>query len=156
MVDTVQLSTGTTVGISATLPSVFNLTTNGYPARSYTLIGEVMDVPEGGDQRTVVPYNPLASDNEEYLLGSKTHDQMTIPIMRDDDDAGQVIVQTAYNNKTEVAFEVEYPDGSIDYFTGFIVSFKSAVGAVNSILAKSMVVQRTRSTVTAPAPTPSP
>jgi IMP cyclohydrolase len=153
MVDTVQLSTGTTVGLSATLPTLFNLSTTGYPARTYTLIGEVMDVPEGGDQRTVVPYNPLASDNEEYLLGSKTHDQITIPIMRDDDDAGQIAVLSAYNNKTEVAFEIEYPDGSIDYFTGLVVSFKSTVGAVNSILARSMVVQRTRSTVTAPAGT---
>lgn len=153
MVDTVQLSTGTTVGISATLPASFNLTTTGYPGRTYVTIGEVMDVPEGGDQRTVVPYNPLASDNEEYLVGSKTHDQVTIAIMRDDDDAGQVAVQTAYNGKDEVAFEIEYPDGSIDYFTGFVVSFKSAVGAVNSILAKSMVVQRTRSTVTEATPT---
>lgn len=152
MVDTVQLSTGTTVGISATLPTLFNLSTTGYPAQTYVLIGEVMDVPEGGDQRTVVPYNPLASDNEEYLLGSKTHDQVTISIMRDDDDAGQLAVQTAYNAKSEVALEIEYPDGSIDYFTGFVVSFKSAVGAVNSILARSMTFQRTRSTVTAATP----
>jgi hypothetical protein len=152
MVDTVQLSTGTTVGISETLPTLFNLSTTGYPSKTYVLIGEVMDVPEGGDQRTVVPYNPLASDNEEYLLGSKTHDQVTISIMRDDDDAGQIVVQTAYNAKTEVALEIEYPDGSIDYFTGFVVSFKSAVGAVNSILARSMTVQRTRSTVTAATP----
>jgi hypothetical protein len=153
MVDTVQLSTGTTVGISATLPTSFNLATAGYPGRTYVLIGEVMDVPESGDQRTIVPYNPLASDNEEYLIGSKTHDQITIAIMRDDDDAGQVAVQTAYNNKTEVAFEIDYPDGSIDYFTGFVVSFKASVGAVNSILSRSMVIQRTRSTVTSPAPT---
>jgi hypothetical protein len=73
--------------------------------------------------------------------------------MRDDDDAGQIAVLSAYNNKTEVAFEIEYPDGSIDYFTGLVVSFKSTVGAVNSILARSMVVQRTRSTVTAAAGT---
>lgn len=153
MVDTVQLSTGTTVGISATLPALFNLSTTGYPGRTYVTIGEIFDVPEGGDQRTVVPYNPLASDNEEYLVGSKTHDQVTIALYRDDDDAGQVAVQTAYNDKAELAFEIEYPDGSIDYFTGFVVSFKSAVGAVNSILAKSMVVQRTRSTVTEATPT---
>ena len=56
-----------------------------------------------------------------YFL-SKGWPLLTVPLALDRDDAGQIILSGAFASKAQIAFLVEYPDGTQDCFLGKVMS----------------------------------
>lgn len=147
MPDSVQTLVETTISVSATLPATFDDT--GYAALTFTAVGQVTDWTPGGQVYNVVTSNPIAQRSTDKYKGTFNNGADSITVNRDDDDAGQVIIQSALLSDADQAFEVTYQDGTIDYFTGKVVSFDTVAGGADSIVQKTISLERTRSTVTA-------
>ena len=147
MPDTVQTLVETTIGVSASLPATFD--DAGYGALTFTTVGQVTDWTPGGQVYNVVTSNPIAQRSTDKYKGTFNNGADSITINRDDDDAGQVLVLAALAADTDYSFEVTYRDGTIDYFTGKVVSFDTVAGGADSIVQRTISLERTRSTVTA-------
>lgn len=147
MPDSVQTLVETTISVSATLPATFDDT--GYAALTFSAIGQVTDWTPGGQVYNVVTSNPIAQRSTDKYKGTFNNGADSITVNRDDDDAGQIIIQAALLSDADQAFEVTYQDGTIDYFTGKVVSFDTVAGGADSIVQKTISLERTRSTVTA-------
>lgn len=147
MPDSVQTLVETTISVSATLPATFDDT--GYAALTFTAVGQVTDWTPGGQVYNVVTSNPIAQRSTDKYKGTFNNGADSITVNRDDDDAGQIIIQSALLSDADQAFEVTYQDGTIDYFTGKVVSFDTVAGGADSIVQKTISLERTRSTVTA-------
>ena len=147
MPDTVQTLVETTIGVSASLPATFDDT--GYGALTFTTVGQVTDWTPGGQVYNVVTSNPIAQRSTDKYKDTFNNGADSITVNRDDDDAGQVIILAALAADTDYSFEVTYRDGTIDYFTGKVVSFDTVAGGADSIVQRTISLERTRSTVTA-------
>ena len=147
MPDSVQTLVETTISVSASLPATFDDT--GYAALTYAAIGQVTDWTPGGQVYNVVTSNPIAQRSTDKYKGTFNNGADSITVNRDDDDAGQLIIQAALVDDADYSFEVTYQDGTIDYFTGKVVSFDTVAGGADSIVQKTIQLERTRSTVTA-------
>lgn len=147
MPDTVQTLVETTISVSAALPATFDAA--GYVALTFTAVGQVTDWTPGGQVYNVVTSNPIAQRSTDKYKGTFNNGADSITINRDDDDAGQILVLAALAADTDYSFEVTYRDGTIDYFTGKVVSFDTVAGGADSIVQRTISLERTRSTVTA-------
>ena len=147
MPDTVQTLVETTIGVSASLPATFDGA--GYGALTFTTVGQVTDWTPGGQVYNVVTSNPIAQRSTDKYKGTFNNGADSITVNRDDDDAGQVLILAALAADTDYSFEVTYQDGTIDYFTGKVVSFDTVAGGADSIVQRTISLERTRSTVTA-------
>ena len=147
MPDSVQTLVETTISVSASLPATFDAA--GYGALTFTAVGQVTDWTAGGQVYNVVTSNPIAQRSTDKYKGTFNNGTDSITVNRDDDDAGQVIILAALTDDADYAFEVTYQDSTIDYFTGKVVSFDTVAGGADSIVQKTIQLERTRSTVTA-------
>jgi hypothetical protein len=147
MPDSVQTLVETTISVSASLPATYDAA--GYGALTFTAVGQVTDWTAGGQVYNVVTSNPIAQRSTDKYKGTFNNGADTITVNRDDDDAGQVIILAALTDDADYAFEVTYQDSTIDYFTGKVVSFDTVAGGADSIVQKTIQLERTRSTVTA-------
>ncbi|HQV22661.1 MAG TPA: phage tail tube protein [Agitococcus sp.] len=132
----VQTSAGTTIAISAVLPTTDDAA--GYAALTWAAIGEVTDLGEFGREYATVTHNPVASRRTIKRKGSYNDGTMALQLALDRDDAGQILVKTALASDANKAFRITYQDGSKDYFSAMVMSFKTNVGSVDQILSGSI------------------
>lgn len=151
MVETVQTIAEAKLSISASLPTVIGAGTGGFPGLSYDEIGEVIDIPEYGKEYTVVTHNPIRTRMTQKFKGAYNNGSMTLAMARSDADEGQVIALTALDDDADYSFEIEFQDGSFDYFTAKVTKFSTAGGDVNSIVNRMMNLEITSEIVSVPA-----
>lgn len=148
MPDSTQILATTTIAISASLPSTFDDdVSTGYPSVTYTTIGEVTDWSAGGKVFNVVTSNPIAQRNTDKYKGTVNNGADTFTVNRDDDDAGQVIVLAALGSDNAYSFQITFSDSTVDYYTGKVVSFDTVAGGADSIVQRTIQVERNRDTV---------
>lgn len=139
MVD-VTVNTGTTVGLSATLPTTYddNVTT-GYASLTFTGIGEVVDIGEIAKAFAVVAHQTVGRAYPQKLKDTYDIANITLTLGRVSTDAGQIAIQSALSASTSVAFEVALPSGDFAYFTGKVI--KAGIGGVASGAVTTTVVE---------------
>ena len=148
MPDSTQILATTTIAISASLPSTFDDdVSTGYPSVTYTTIGEVTDWSAGGKVFNVVTSNPIAQRNTDKYKGTVNNGADTFTVNRDDDDAGQVIVLAALASDNAYSFQITFSDSTVDYYTGKVVSFDTVAGGADSIVQRTIQVERNRDTI---------
>lgn len=135
----VTLNTGTIVSMSATLPATYdgNVTT-GYPAATFTEIGEVVDI--GEIAKTWVPTVHQAVRRAYPQKLKDVYDIGNVPMTlgRVNNDVGQVLLATALASSASYSFKVALPGGDMAYFTGKVL--KSGLGAIASGAVSSTVI----------------
>lgn len=134
---------GTTVGISAVLPSTYNVA--GYGALTFTNIGNIEDGGEHGREYAEVTFNPIDTRGTQKFKGSFNEGNKTLSIGYNSDDAGMILLKTALNSDNDYAFEVQYPDGDIDYFIAKVMTLTKATAGVDSIRMASVTLSITTS-----------
>ena len=148
MPDSTQILATTTIAISASLPSTFDDdVSTGYPSVTYTTIGEVTDWSAGGKVFNVVTSNPIAQRNTDKYKGTVNNGADTFTVNRDDNDVGQVIALAALASDNAYSFQITFSDSTVDYYTGKVVSFDTVAGGADSIVQRTIQVERTRDTV---------
>lgn len=140
---TVRSSAGTTIGISSAAPATFNVA--GYSALTFTGIGEVTDLGEFGREYNLITHNPLGSRGTVKLKGSFNEGSITMQLGLDTDDAGQILAKTASLSDNDYSFKVTTQNGDDYYFQAKVMSFKVAVGSVDSVTTASITLEITSS-----------
>ena len=145
-----QTSAGTTIGISATLPTTFDTAPiTGYPSLTLTSIGEVTDIPAVGGARSVITHSPLAEIDVDKFLGSFDHGSVSLTMALDDADAGQVILNAAVTSGAKHAIGITLPDGTQKFKTGIVSAVTFGVGTVDGTVVQATAqFEFTKSTVT--------
>lgn len=148
MPDSAQTLVDSVIAISASLPTTFDDDgATGYPSLTYTTVGQVTDWSAGGKTFSVVTSNPINQRSTDKYKGTYNNDADSITVNRDDDDAGQVIVLAALSSDNDYSFKVTYQDATDDFFTGKVVSFNTVAGGADSLVQRTIQVERTRDTV---------
>lgn len=139
MVDVVT-NTGTTIGLSAALPTTYddNVTT-GYASLTFTAIGEVVDISEIAKAFAVVAHQTVGRAYPQKLKDTYDIAPITLTLGRVSTDAGQIALQTALASSGSVAFEVVLPSGDTANFTGKVI--KAGIGGVASGAVTTTVVE---------------
>lgn len=151
MPDSAQTLVDSVIAISLTLPTAFTSATAGYPSLTFKDVGQITNWTPGGKTYQVTTSNPINQRSTDKYKGTYNNNADNITLNRDDDDLGQIDVLAALDMDEDVAFEVTYQDGSIDYFTGKVVSFDTGAGGANDMVTRTLQIERTRDTVTVAA-----
>lgn len=138
---TVRTSAGTTIKLSAGTPATFDVA--GYALLTYTALGEVTDLGEFGREYSLVTHNPVGSRGTVKKKGSFNEGTMTLQLGLDTDDAGQILAKAASASDADYSFVVETQNGDKYYFQAQVMSFKVAVGGVDSITSATISLELT-------------
>ena len=142
----VQEASGTTIGLSATLPTTYDsVASTGYPSLTFTAVGEITDIPAFGESNNTVTHNPLGEIDVEKRPGSRNYGDLTLPMALDAADAGQVLILA--NLRSKVAIEITMPDGAVHYTAGYLMGFSTNVGGSDSIISASVTIAVTNASV---------
>ena len=141
-------SVGTSFSVSAAIPA--NLNAAGYAALTYTLVGEVSEVPEFGVEQATVEFTPLQTGFTEKRGGARNAGSIVVPLALSRTDAGQTILEnkvTQNGTAQLVAVRVTLPDTTNFYFVAVAKSFKVMVGGADAISMANVALNLTSSIV---------
>lgn len=130
---------GTLIKISAALPATYN--SAGFDALTFTTIGEITNLGEFSKVFQTVPHNPIATRQTINEKGSFDFTPLNLEMALDEDDAGQVLINTALGSDAAFSFEVISKTGDVYYFTGKTMSFARSFGTVDQIITATATVQ---------------
>lgn len=143
---TVQTTAGTTLYITATTPATFDA--NGYATAFQSgakIVGEIIDLGEFGREYTLVTHNPIDTRGTQKFKGSFNEGSMALQLGLDQDDEGQILMQTALNSDADYSFEITLQNGDIAYFQAKVMSFKIGAGGVDNITSATCTLELTTS-----------
>lgn len=132
-------SAGTTIAVSATAPATYDQ--SGFAALTFTDIGEISDAGEFGREYNLVTFNPLADRRTVKRKGSYNDGSMAMTLGRVPSDAGQAILIAGLDSDDSYSFEVTLQDGTVQYFSGQIMSYTTNVGSVDQITTASVTLE---------------
>lgn len=136
-----QTAAGASLSISTVAGPPATFTEAGYSALVYTEIGEITNIGEFGKEFALVTHQPLATRGVKKGKGSYNHGTLSPTLAVDNDDAGQVLLQTALESDESYAFLVTLQDGSEYYLMGKTMSFKTTVGTVDDVVIASPTIE---------------
>lgn len=144
----IQTSAGTTLGLSTSLPTTFDDDgSTGYPAETYTTVGEITEIPAFGSVYNLITHNPLGERRVTKRKGSINDGTLTLTFAADASDTGQAALKTAHTSDSEIAIKITYPDGEDDYFTALVMSYQINAGGSDSIKQDTVTLELTRAPV---------
>lgn len=132
------------LSVSAAAPATYDAT--GYAALTWTDVEQAGEIPDYGPAHSVVTFVPLKTGITNKFHGELNYGSITVPGALDAADAGQGILDAARRSKDEISFRETRSDGTIQYFSGKVMSFTSGA-SVGSVVPFSAMVEITRETV---------
>ncbi|WP_314716591.1 hypothetical protein [Sphingobium yanoikuyae] len=137
---------GTTIGISAALPTTEDVT--GYSALTFTKIGKVEQIGTIGATTNKVEFQPLDGPKEKHK-GSTDYGSLQPSMAYDEDDAGQVLLRTAAepDNNALYSIEVTYPTGEKRWSQGRVFGAPENVGNADSIVMANPTIELSKKVV---------
>lgn len=122
-------------------PPVATYDETGFTALTWTLVEEVTDLGTYGKVFTKVSHNPLGDRKTVKRKGSYDNGTLSLKMARVPSDAGQAILIAALDSDASYPMKVVLQDGTINYFTGQVLSYTTNVGTVNQITAAEVSVE---------------
>jgi len=142
-------SAGSTLAITASLPAA--VTATGFGALTFTDVGEIVNMGEFGAEYETVTHTPLSDSVVYKFKGAVNYGALELSMGRVVDDAGQVVLLEALDSSSDYSFEVTLADGSIAYFRGKVMSYRTGLGENNSITSASTRIEITSPIITVAA-----
>ena len=135
----VQTSAGSTLKISSNLPGTYNAA--GFNAvTGLVLVGEITDLGEFGKEYSSVDHVALGNRQKRKFKGSYDNGSLQLQMGRDVADTGQLALKSALNSDASYTFCVTYQDGTKNFFTGKVMSYKNSIGSVDQITGASTMI----------------
>lgn len=105
----IQTGSGVTLSIGTTQAVDFDSGTQGdFEGDSYTEVGEVSEIGEFGDERTVVEFISLADGRVRKARGSANAGDAVITYAYDSTDTGQDALKSAFEETSQAADEFNF------------------------------------------------
>ena len=138
----VQTSAGSSLAIATGVPSTYDSNaTTGFPSLTFTQAGEVTDIGQFGKVYVTTKYTSLAQRQTKKFKGSFDNGSMVIKMGRDSTNAGQTALKAALTSDASYSFRVTFQDGTKNYFTGKVMSYKQTVGSVDQITGAETTIE---------------
>lgn len=126
-------SAGAILSICATLPATYDNT--GFSALTWVPVHEISDMGELGMEFKEVNHLSLDTRNTTKFKGSYDAGTMQLTLAKVETDPGQALFLTALNSDSDYAFSIYFPQTANNiYVTGKVMSYKTKVGNVDSML----------------------
>lgn len=136
----IQTSAGSTIAIATGTPGTYDAT--GFNALTWNVVGEVTDIGEFGKEFNLVQHSPIGSRQVKKLKGSFNNGSVQLQMARDTAAAAnQDKLKTALGSDASYSFRVTLQDGAKLYFTGKVMSYKTAVGGVDSVTGATTTIE---------------
>lgn len=136
---TVKTSAGSSISIDPALPATND--DAGFEALTdFELIGEVESIGAFGTEYNEVTFTALDNRRVRKFKGSYNPGTIALTAGLDNADTGQAAIQAALDVDDDVSFKVELQDGSIEYFTGKVMSYTTEISSVDNITMTTMNV----------------
>jgi len=132
------------LSVSAAAPATYDST--GYAALTWLDVVKGGDIPEYGPAHSVVTFTPLKTGIVDKFHGELNYGSFTLTGALDSSDTGQVALSAARVSKDEISFRETKSDGTVQYFSGKVMSFTSG-SSVGSVVPFSAMIEATRATV---------
>lgn len=135
----VRTSAGSSLAICAAAPATYNLV--GFQALTFVEVGEITDLGEFGRQYELVTHNALAARRTVKRKGSYNDGSITLPLARDVEDDGQVLLKAASLSDDSYSYRITTQDGTDFYFSAQCMSFTNVIGGTNSITGHNAMLE---------------
>ena len=139
---TVQTTAGATLGIVASQPATYDAA--GFGALTFVNVGEVVSLAEHGASYALVTHSSLESRRVQKLKGSVNDGSMAVGLGMDLADAGQILLLAGADGAqvdTVHSVAITYQDGSIEYFTGIIMSYTRNPSTIDAIIGANVTFE---------------
>lgn len=140
---TVQINTGTTLGIVQGAPATEDAA--GFGALTYVNVGEIESFSEFGNSATLTPFTAVDDKFTKQYVGATAGGTLTLTLGQDMADGGQTILADA-TTTTDASYgddfsaEITFPDGTIIYYVVKIGSYTTNPGDVNAIVRSTVAL----------------
>ena len=141
MASNVFTSAGSTLSIGDAEPGSYDKA--GFEAVTWTLIGEITNIPEFGRLYNLVTHNPLAGRQTVKRKGSFNDGSLTIEYGVDESDPGQTAIEALIDSDSNQSIRVVLQSTRHIYFVAQIMSNPITVGSVDNITMKSVQLEIT-------------
>jgi len=133
-------SAGTTIGITAAVPS--SQDEAGFAALAFTTIGGIESIAAFGAQVAVNSFQPLNGPQNKHK-GAVNYGSLQLPMAVNKADAGQMLlgVAAAPANRALYSFCVTFPNGDKRYFQGRAFGMQETVGSATNVLMATSTVE---------------
>lgn len=142
----VTTAAGTRIGIgarlTADLPKDHTAALAVFEAATFVAVGEIENIGDYGDEVGDVTFAALADSRTRHLKGLADAGTVELTIGFDSGDAGQLALVEAQKDRSrfDYPFEVEYLDGTKDYFVAKVMSSKKGVGGAEDVLKRNVTI----------------
>lgn len=111
---------GSVVAVSAAVPGTYDST--GYGALSWTVIGEVINWAEVGDDHPDIAVPGLT--RTKHVNGPPDGGSRAFSYQFEPADAGQTILRNANGTNNDVSIRITLPSGALRYYSGRVAGLK--------------------------------
>lgn len=136
-------SVGTIVSVDDVAPATYDEA--GFQALTFAACGELSELPTFGSEAAVVTHTPLATGIVAKRRGSVNFGSVTLTMAVADDDAGQAILEAkadaAAGSDAIVSVKVALVDGSIQFFTAQVMSYRVNVANADAMTMAEVVLE---------------
>jgi len=152
----IQSAAGASLLVSVSHPATFDAAGYGALVAGATVVGEVSNIGEFGKEFALVTANALAHRGTRKLKGSYNNGTLSPSLNLDTDDAGQGLMETLLESDEPGTFFVVLQNGATYGLEGLVMSFKTSVGEIDSIVTASTSIEITHNDIVLlePATTP--
>lgn len=102
-------------------------------ALTYVEVGEVEDAGEIGDEASTADFTALANRRKRKVKGTFDAGTQQLTLGQDPKDAGQKALKAAQRSDDNYPIQIDYGDGTADYYLGQVLSFRKQIGTAESI-----------------------
>lgn len=101
---------------------------------SYVEVKKVESFGDFGDESAAVTFNEVGAGRISKAKGSKDAGTIALTVGYAPSDPGQIAMEAAQASNENFAFKVIFPDGSIQYFLGLVMSKRRNIGTADNVL----------------------
>lgn len=123
--------TGATLSLSATLPETYDAA--GYASTDivWTAISEIENFGNHGGTKTITEFTDVETGTVTKSAGSKNYGAQSLMLAHIPSDAGQAMIDTAFESTARYSAKLTYPSGRIHYYEVLVSKNENQDGAAN-------------------------
>jgi hypothetical protein len=137
----VMTSAGSKLYIATGVPTTYDQAGFEAVGLTYVEVGEITDLGEFGTEYSVVNHTALGQRQVKKFKGSYNNGSLQLQMGRDTDNTGQTALINALDSDASFSFKVTLQDGTKNYFTGKVMSYKTSVGSVDQITGATTTIE---------------
>lgn len=146
-----QTTAGTTMRVSLTAPSTFDLA--GYTALYPTMnmVGEIVDMGEYDRVYNLVTTIPLGQRRTQKYKGSYDEGSMALSLNIEVGDVGQDDLRTQSKLDADAYIAITHQDGTVDFFAAIVMSASKVIGAIDVMYSSNVTLEINSDIIESPA-----